>query len=323
MPREPLSGGLTRRMLSDWPWKILALFLSAVIYLMVRSRISHVQTVSVPVSVECEPGIAVLTVEPLSIQVTFRGDAAAIQQLSARDLKAVVRPHDLARGGMERVSVSARDIRGRGALRVVDLDPQVVLVTYDRQGQVLFPVAEPVVEGKPLRGRVQIEYSPRAAMVTGARRHLDLSFTNGVQLQTEPVDVEGRVQGFTRRLRILPPDGVWMTAIQPPEVTARINIVADRSTSELRDVPVLVAQPPGDLTLWQADPPLVNIRLSARAEIIQGLRPELVRAFVDARAAVSVSSNGLPVFVYIPPEVAVDAADAEPRQVRLRRVEGR
>jgi YbbR domain-containing protein len=322
MPRDRLAG-LPRRLLSDWPWKALALFVATAVYLMVRSRISYVQTVAVPVEVEREPGIAVLTVEPLSVRVTLRGTAADIQRLATLDLKAVVRPRATARGGAERVPVSARDIRGRGALRIVELDPKAVRVTYDRQGQVAFPVAEPVIEGKPLRGRVQIEYNPRMAVVTGARLHLDQSLTNGVQLQTEPVDVEGRVQGFTRRLRILPPDGVWMTEIQPPEVTARINIVADRSTSELRDVPVLIAQTPGDPTRWQAEPPVVSIRLSARAEIIQGIRPELVRAFVDARATATASTNGLPVFVYIPPEVAVDTAETVPHHVRLRRVEGR
>jgi diadenylate cyclase len=316
--RAPAKG-----MVSDWPWKVLALFVATVIYLMVRSRISHVQTVAVPVEIEREPGIAVLTVEPLSVRVTFRGAAADIQRLPALELKAVLRPHVTARGGRERVQVSGRDIRGRGALRIVELDPKVVLVTYDRQGQVAFPVAEPVVEGKPLRGRVQIDYSPRTAVVTGARLHLDQSLTNGVQLQTEPVDVEGRLQGFTRRLRILPPDGVWMTEVQPPEVTARISIVADRSTSELRDVPVLVAQSPGDTTHWQPDPPVVSIRLSARAEIIQSIRMDVVRAFVDARLVAAAPTNGLPVFVYLPPEVAVETAETEPRQVRLRRVEGR
>lgn len=314
---------LWHHLMTDWPWKAMALFVATIIYLMVRSRISHVQTVTVPVEVEREPGIAVLTVEPLSVQVTFRGAAANIQQLSTRDLKAIVRPHVTAHDGVERVPVSGHNIHGRGTLRIVDLDPQFVRITYDRQGQVAFPVAEPLIEGKPLRGRVQVEFSPRTAVVTGARRHLDQSITNGVQLQTEPVDVEGRVQGFTKRLRILPPDGVWLTQIQPPEVTAKINIVADRSTSELRDIPVLVAQPPGDLTLWIAEPPIVNIRLSARAEIIQNLRPEHVRAFIDARGAASATTNGLPVFVYIPPEVAVDTAETSPRQVQLRRVEGR
>jgi len=97
-----------------------------------------------------------------------------------------------------------------------------------------------------------------------------------------------------------------------------------RCTGELREIPVLVALAPGDAAVWRVEPTVVSVRLTACADTLLALRPERVRAFVDARACDAAATNTpQPVFVYIPPEAAVTAAETVPRQVRLLRLDAR
>ena len=71
------------------------------------------------------------------------------------------------------------------------MQPSSVLLTFDRQGEMVLPLAEPAVAGKPLRGRVELDSAPHAVTVKGAQRQLEAMKAQGYRVQTEPVDVDG------------------------------------------------------------------------------------------------------------------------------------
>jgi hypothetical protein len=320
MAPEPAS--FLRGLLTDFRWKLVALAVAVIVFYTVRSRISDTVTLSVPVEAEKEPGLAVLKAEPFSVRVTFRGAYADLQQLGLRELRVVLRPRVNASGGAERVRVRAGDVRGRpSGARVVGIEPESVLLTFDRQDEMLFPVAPPPVEGKPLRGRVELEYAPRLVLVKGAHRQLQEWKDADFHLQTQPVNVEGCVQSFTKSVALATPGAAWQAEVSPREVSVKVSIATGQSTRELREVPVLVAAPAGRKGMCQALPAVVTVRLTGRAEMVEAVAPEALAVLADARRAAAGEATLVPLRVQLPPDVVLDAVECEPAAVVLLRNE--
>ena len=307
---------------TDVRWKVAALVLAVIVFYTVRSRISDTVTLSVPVEAEKEPGLAVLKAEPFSVRVTFRGAYADLQQLGLREMRILLRPKANASGGSELVRVRDGDIRGRpGGARVVGIEPDSVLLTFDRQDQMMLPVARPPVEGKPLRGRVELDYSPRMVMVKGAHRQLQEWKTADFHLQTQPINVEGCVQSFTKNVEIATPGAAWQAEVTPHEVSVKVNIITEQSTREMRDVPVLLTVPASRKGLWQVLPPVVQVRLTGPGEVVDAITPETLLVMVDARRASADEPTLAPVQVHLPPGVTLDAVECEPAEVVVIRSE--
>ncbi|MEO5368284.1 MAG: hypothetical protein H7831_18395, partial [Magnetococcus sp. WYHC-3] len=272
---------------------------------------------------EKEPGLAVLKAEPFSVRVTFRGAYADLQQLGLRDLRVLLRPRATASDdGTEQVRVRSNNVRGQPAgARVVGIAPESVLLTFDRQDQMMLPVAPPPVEGNPLRGRVELDYSPRQVLVKGAHRQLQEWKDADFHLQTQPVNVEGCVQSFTKSVDIATPGAAWQVEVTPREVSVKVNIVTEQSTCELREVPVLLAAHPGSKGSWQVLPQTVVVRLTGRAEVVEAVTHESLMAMVDMRRALADEPTVLPVVVQLPPGLILDAVECEPAVVVLLRNE--
>ena len=295
---------------------LAALIVAVIVFYTVRSKISHTTTLAVPVESEKEPGLAVLAVDPFAVRVTFRGAYTDLQQLSARDLRVRLRPHATASGGSERVRVRARDVHGRSAgVRVVGIEPDTVTLAFDRQDEMTLPLAEPPIEGHPLRGRVELEYAPRQVSVKGARGQLQELKAADYHMQTEPINVVGCLQSFTKMVRIVPPGATWQTEITPAEVTVKVNIITEQSTRELRDLPVLVTTPAGRKGMWQVEPPTVQVRLTGRVEVVQSVAPESLVVTVDARRASSDEPMMLPVLIHRSADLPLDAVESDPPSV--------
>ena len=319
--RTELSSFL-RGLLTDIRWKTAALILAVIVFYTVRSRISDTVTLSVPVEAEKEPGLAVLKADPFSVRVTFRGAYADLQQLSLHEMRILLRPHANASGGSELVHIRAGDVRGRPAgARVVGIEPESVLLTFDRQDQMMLPVAPPPLEGKPLRGRVELDYSPRMVLVKGAHRQLQEWLAADFHLQTQPLSVDGCVQSFTKNVEIATPGAAWQAEISPREVSVKVNIVTEQSTRELRDVPVLMAAPASRKGAWQVLPSTVQVRLTGPGEVVDAITPDSLIVMVDARRASADEPTVAMVQVHLPPGVVLDAVESDPPAVVVMRNE--
>lgn len=336
-----LGRNVLRWLAHDWQWKALALLLAIVIYFFVRTSIRHTQVLVVPITIDPQAQVAAATIEPFSAEVTIQGTLNELQRFSDRDLRLVLRPsfssdpaanaswtrrwllslfgsHSVVRQNTEEFRLSARRLRGaKEKIRVVKIEPKTAQVTYDVREEVSLPVAEPVVIGKPYRGRVVIDYTPKSVRVIGSRDQLDAMVADGIQLQTEPVDVEGRVQGYKKTLPILQPRMSRLVQFEPTEITAEIRIIADRFARKFEDVAVLLATAPDGDEAWRVDPLAVSVRLSGRAEIVSSLQTNQVLAMVDLRQHSGTGSNTLPVRVVLPYDSAVEIVEIDPPEVTV------
>lgn len=316
----PAERSFLKDLVADGRWKLAALVVAVIVFYAVRGTISHTSTLTVPVEVAKQPGWAVLSAEPFSVRVTVRGAFSDLQQLAARDVSLLLQPRADATEGATTVRVRARDLHGLPhGVRVVGLEPEHVTLRFDREIELPLPVADPPVEGKPLRGRVELDYAPHVVTVRGARRPLEELEAGDFHLQTEPINVEGCVQGFTKTVRVVTPGGAWQADVTPREIAVKVNIITERSTREMRDVPVSVAAVPGRRGQWQVVPSNVTVRLTGRAEMVQSVLPDAVVAWADGRRVGLEETEAVPVQVHLPPGTTVDAAEVEPPTVLLMR----
>lgn len=304
----------------------LALISAAVavgIFFTVREIVSYTETLSIAVEVERDAGFALMAVRPASVRVTFRGALSELRQLDRRDPRVIVRaPRDGSSGGNERIRLRPRNLRGVAGIRVASIEPAFVDITFDHQGEREFAIAPPRLEGRPLRGRAEVDYSPRTAVVRGARLQLDRLHDLGVTLQVEPVNVDGRVQGFSKRVAILPPADAWMPEIVPSEVTVKIAIAPDDSVRDFAGVPVRL-ESGGEPAhgVYAAEPAAVTVRLAGWSEALRDITTNALRVYAACPAATApAASNAVPLRVFLAPGLQVESVATIPAAVRLVRL---
>ncbi len=293
----------------------------------IRENISYTETRTVTVDVERESGMALMAVRPASVKVTFRGSLNELRQLDRRDPRVILKaPRGGPGAGTVRMTLRPRHLRGTAGLRVAAIEPSEVSITFDHQGEREFPIAPPMLEGKPLRGRAEVDYSPRTAIVRGARLQLDNLHNQGVNLQLERVNVDGRVQGFSQTVAILPPEDAWLPEITPSEVTVHVDIKPDLTMRTFTNVPVrLELSTPSTVTngVFAPDPPTVKVTLSGWSDSLRRIRPEQLHVYaVLPGKTTNVSTNRpspveVPLSVLLPPGLEAAKASTEPETVTI------
>jgi hypothetical protein len=125
--------------LRDWPWKVLSFAIALMIYFSVRSEISNLKTLAVPVM--GDGGCVVTSVKPQTVHVTLRGSETELSQLYTPAIYVAVAPH--ARQGasketnkIETIQLKSSALRQIGRLRVVRIDPSFVNVQFERPTRV-------------------------------------------------------------------------------------------------------------------------------------------------------------------------------------------
>ncbi|MEI6644899.1 MAG: hypothetical protein WCP12_02540 [bacterium] len=121
--------------LRDWPWKLLSLAIALMIYFSVRSQISNLKTLAVPVM--GDGGYVVASDKPLTVHVTLRGSETELSQLYTPAIYVAVAPHEKLGAAketnkIETIQLKSSAIRQIGRLRVVRIDPSFVNVQFER-----------------------------------------------------------------------------------------------------------------------------------------------------------------------------------------------
>lgn len=293
--------------------KLLAIALAALSFYAIRGAISFEVRYTIPVEVKVEKGIAILDQNPRQVDVTFRGSQENLGRLDQKYMRAVVRPRMTASGEPEFISITPGDIQGAPGVRVIRIRPEVVTVTFDREHTKLLPVVAPKTIGKPLIGTIDIEWEPRFVTIRGPR----LRLRDTTSVSTEPVDVDGRVESFSKQVRVLSPGENWVSQIEPPDITVRVNIVTETSSRKMENVPVLAVTEPGKDITVQFDPAVVQVTLLGRAEEIDAITSNDIQVFVNCVGLQPGATYELPVQVHLPANSGADSS-AQPQAVKAR-----
>jgi hypothetical protein len=303
-------------------WKLLALVIALLIYFSIRSDISHMRVLSVPVEVRTDDeaeNVAIWSVEPRSVKVRIRGSYIKTSEIAQSALKCVIRARHKSSGILDpvRLKIRAKHIQGARDVRVVNIEPNFVDVKFDVPESISLAIAPPALEGNA-RGTVRLSYDSTNAVVTGSRRLLQSLDIENAQVQAEPINVGGRMESFTTRVRLVPPGDSSNISVDPAELVVDVSITSQRLTRKIEQVPVVITLPPGFNSRWSVEPSAVTIEVTGRSEVVGGLDYGDILASVKGNMPFLPGlTNEVTVLVHSRQELAIDEAKADPAKVKL------
>jgi len=309
--------------LNNGCWKLLSLVIAVLVYFTIRADISHVRVVSVPVETGGDAagsgGAAIWSIEPRSVQVTFRGSYSDVSQLAVSTLRCVVRPKQKKNTPLDTVSVKVgySDLRGVQGVRVAKIEPSIVVVKFDVPISLRLAVAPPMLEGKA-RGMVQLVYEQTNAVVKGSRRLLSPLDVTKTQIMADTIDVDGRSQTFSTRVRLFPPGDAVNAVVEPPEMVVNVMILSEKATAKIEHIPVIVSQPFASPNRWRPDPEWVDVELTGRSEVVKAVKFDEIMVSVNGNIPLTPSTtNEVPVVVHVRQGLSLDGVKTLPETVKL------
>ena len=212
-----------------WKTKVLSLAFAIIIFYAIRSIISAQHTITVPVVPTPLPAgasVTVIAANPSEVQVTLRGSRAQLNAIQSDALSVEAysrRTPSQTKEGKARL----RFIRPEKDfnVRVLEISPSVVTLTYDTIGDVTMDVAPPELIGQPLSGIAEVDWKQTQVTVRGSMTRLTELKKRNFALPTEPVAVDGTTRDFVKRVKILLPKDIGQAQTTPEEIEVRIRNV--------------------------------------------------------------------------------------------------
>ncbi len=277
--------------------KLLALALAVASWYAIHETISfEVVIPNIPVEIKIADGWAVLRQSSDSVRVTFRGSQDNIRLIDNKQIKALVDLRTNSAAGSVPVPLQLDNIKGAGGVRAVRIEPEIIEISTDRESEKTVPVKSRIT-GKPFAGEVEkTTCEPALVLLRGPAQQL----AQTEWVYAEPVDVEGRIESFIKRCRVLPPSNTWTPVIEPAEVKVNVQITVKNDTLELRNIPVEVVVRPTSAFKVETIPDEVNLVLTGRAEDLEEMKKSAPKVFVDCVDLDSSLTYDLPVLVFLP-----------------------
>ena len=293
--------------------KIIALLAAVVSWLAIQETISfEVVLPDIPLEIRVAQGWAVLLQSEYAVRVTFKGSQDDIRQMDPKPIKAIMDLSTNSIAGSGEIVVPLSAIKAPRNVRPILVEPSRVQVSLDREQEKKVSVQSRAV-GKPFSGEVEaLICDPAVVTLRGPAQQLRQT----EWVFTEPVDVEGRVESFTKRCRVVMPSDTWTPVIEPSEVQVNVMISERTETVEWDNVPVSIIVKPQALWIVEILPSRVRVVLTGSPETLEDLQALTPKAFVECLELDPSLTYDLPVQVFLPLGKAVSAA-VEPRTVRV------
>jgi len=288
---------MRKALLNNIRIKALALVLAIASWYAISETINNEVIISnIPVEIKIMDGWAVLHQSSDSVRVTFRGSQENIRLIDNKQIKVLVDLRTNALAGSLDIPLQFGNIRGTRGVRAVRIEPEIIKISTDRESEKPVPVKSRTA-GKPFAGEVEkTTCEPAIVLLRGPAQQLSQT----EWLYTEPVDVEGRIESFVKRCRVLPPSNTWTPVIEPPEVNVNVQITEKTDTLELFNIPVEVIVRPSSAFKVEIIPDLVNIILTGKAELLEELKKTSPKAFIDCIDLDPSLTYDLPILVFLP-----------------------
>jgi YbbR domain-containing protein len=294
--------------------KAASLVLAFVTWYAIRSVINFETVVSdIPITVQVNPGWAILDRSARTVDVLFRGSQEDIRYLNRDQISVEADIRGKPFAGALSVKLRPKNVRSPGAVRAVVIWPDEITLKLDQEGEKQVPVKADLQGAVPEGYEVDtVACTPASVLLQGPRQRLD----EIESVRTAAVDLEDRVRSFKKlKMAVVPPGENWVGRVSPSNVVVEITIAERSATREIQELPVHVLVSPGvgpKLDIW---PVKVNVVLKGLAESLKNLKSEEVQVSVDCSALQAGASYDLPVRVHA--SAGVTAIRAEPPTVKV------
>jgi len=256
--------------------KVLAIALASLLWLTVAGQHIVERSLRVPLEFRNIPKLLeIVGNTPDTIDVRVRGSSAVLTRLQPGEIVAVLDVSG-ARTGSRLFQVRADEVRAPFGVEVTQVVPSTLALELERSARRRVPI-NASVDGQPAPGFVigTKTVEPSSVEVVGPESRV----RQITEATTEPVSIKGA----RARIRDTVNVGVIDSAVHLAlPLTAQVTIDIWPAPVERRvdDVPIRWRNLPAGLSA-QLSPNLTNVTVRGTKELVDGLRPDGILAYVD------------------------------------------
>lgn len=289
--------GFLRRVFRNWPAKVMSF--AAAVLLLVFHDVTQLEErfISVPLEVRASLDLVPASSYPRQARVRLRGEADQVFSILEEDIVVFIDLSAYDEEGDYRVPVTAErhgSAEGGDTLEL-DVEPEVIEMTLE--GKLLKSVeVVPGTSGFPPSGYelTQILMTPSSVEIEGPRSKVE----GLTQVRTEDIDISGKRESFTERLRLVRPDP--LVSLPGGDIVEVRGIVEEAVVlTTFEPVTVLVTGLDPQFRLAQSLPDGA-IRVQARQLQVEQTEPEDVQLIIDAGSIREPGNIRLPVRPVVP-----------------------
>jgi len=283
--------------------KILAIALSSLLWLTVAGEHVVERSLRVPLEFRNMPKpLEIVGNTPDTIDVRVRGSSAELTRLQPGEIVAVLDVSG-ARSGARLFQIRPDDVRAPFGVEVTQVVPSTLALELEQSARRRVPVV-PALDGQPAPGFVvgTKTVEPATVEIIGPESRV----RQVPEATTEPVPIRGASARVRDRVNV----GVIDSAVRLAEPTAaQVSVEIWRAPVErtLTDVPIRWRNLPPGLGA-QLSPNLATVTVRGTEELVDGLRPDAILAYVDL-TGLGVGRYNLRVQVDQTERFGVDAID--------------
>jgi YbbR domain-containing protein len=256
--------------------KLLAIALASLLWLTVAGQHVVERNVRVPLEFRnVPPSMEIVGNAPDTIDVRVRGSSTVLTRLQSGEIVAVLDVSG-ARTGSRLFHILAEDVRAPFGVEVMQVVPSTLALELERSARRHVPV-NAATDGQPAPGYVigNKIVEPATVEIVGPESRV----RQITEATTEPV----AVRDARARVRDSVNVGVIDSSVhlaQPQKAQVTVEIWPAPVERRLADVPIRWRNLPQGLTA-QLSPNLTNLTVRGTSELVAGLRPDAILAYVD------------------------------------------
>ena len=283
--------------------KVLAIALASLLWLTVAGQHIVERSLRVPLEFRNVPkSLEIVGNTPDTIDVRVRGSSAVLTRLQPGEIVAVLDVSG-ARTGSRLFQVRADEVRAPFGVEVTQVVPSTLALELERSARRRVPI-KPAIDGQPAPGYVEgtKTVEPASVEIIGP----DSRVRQIAEATTEPVSIKDA----RARVRDTVNVGVIDSAVrlaQPQTALVTIDIWPAPVERRLDDVPIRWRNLPAGLSA-QLSPNLTSVKVRGTRDLVAGLRPDAILAYVDL-AGLGAGRYNLRVQVDQTERFGVDAID--------------
>jgi YbbR domain-containing protein len=291
--------------------KILAIALASLLWLTVAGQHVVERSLRVPLEFRNIQPLEIVGNTPDTIDVRVRGSSAVLTRLQPGEIVAVLDMSG-ARSGARLFQIRPDEVRAPFGVQVMQVVPSTLALELERSARRRVPVV-PVVDGQPAPGFVMGTKTakPETVEIIGPESRV----RQVSEATTEPVPIRDARAVVRDTVNV----GVIDSAVRLADPTvAQVTVAIWPAPVERRlpNVPVRWRNLPPGLSA-QLSPNLTSVTVRGTEELVEGLRPDAILAYVDL-AGLGVGQYNLRVQVDQTERFGIDAIDPANVTVTIR-----
>lgn len=281
---------------ADFLRKIIALGLASLVWISVVNKIGVMSKIArVPVILSVPKNLILMDEEPPRVTLKIVASEKRLKQLYPTNfiIRKQIDEKRFVPGEPYELSITSEEIKAPVGVNVVEVEPNSVFVNLDKVVSRVVKV-KPKINGAPPSGYTvtKVSLAPNEVTMTGPD-----NLVGGIeQIQTKSITLDKTtVESFDFPISLQ--NKYESITITPPRVMAQVEIRKEFEERKINMIPIRVLEPSGEapLSVIPLSTPHVEVTLAGLKSVVENVKPDQIKAFVDLSPFDKPGSYNVPV----------------------------